>query len=151
MEFCCSAQIPEIKNRDKQYKPWRSNKRELETELRTLGIRKADLKLNDCEKPLFLDVVNNAVDRVGQTEILNSQYKARLEVFLLQLTAKYMDTGSYLRPHDMLFCQERTKFSEDQVVAWFKRFSWPGPTKSISFLSSGFAMNVRMASSQDFI
>ena len=41
---------------------------------------------------------------------------------MLQLTAKYMDTGSYLRPHDMLFCQERTKFSEDQVVAWFKRF-----------------------------
>ena len=96
--FCCSAQIPEIKKRDKNYKPWRSNKRELETELRTLGIRKADLKL--CEKPLFLDVVNNPVDR---------------------LTAKYMDTGSYLRPHDMLFCEERTKFSEDQVVAWFKR------------------------------
>ena len=119
--------------------------------MRTLGIRKADLKLDDCEKPLFLDVVNNAVDRVGLTEILNSQYKARLEVVLLQLTAKYMDTGSYLRPHDMLFCQERTKFSEDQVVAWFKRFSRSGPTKSISFLSSGFAMNVRMASSPGFI
>ena len=38
-----------------------------------------------------------------------------------QLTAKYLETGSYLRPHDMLFCKERTKFSEDQTVAWFKR------------------------------
>ena len=33
-----------------------------------------------------------------------------------------MDTGTYLRPHDMLFCIERTKFSEEQIVAWFKRF-----------------------------
>lgn len=40
--------------------------------MRTLGIRKADLKLNDCEKPLILDVVNNPVDRVGQTELLNT-------------------------------------------------------------------------------
>ena len=46
--------------------------------MRTLGIRKADLKLNDCEKPLFLDVVNNAVDRVGLTEMLNSQTRGRL-------------------------------------------------------------------------
>ena len=46
--------------------------------MRTLGIRKADLKLNDCEKPLFLDVVNNAVDRVGLTEMLNSQARGRL-------------------------------------------------------------------------
>ena len=32
-----------------------------------------------------------------------------------------MDTGTYLRPHDMLFCIERTKFTEEQIVAWFKR------------------------------
>ena len=36
--------------------------------------------------------------------------------------AKYMDTGSYLRPHDMQFCVERTKFAEEKIVAWFKRF-----------------------------
>ena len=34
-----------------------------------------------------------------------------------------MDTGTYLRPHDMVFCIERTKFSEDQTVAWFKRYA----------------------------
>ena len=41
--------------------------------------------------------------------------------FHVKLTAKYMDTGTYLRPHDMLFCIERTKFPEEQIVAWFKR------------------------------
>ena len=40
---------------------------------------------------------------------------------LFQMTAKYMDTGTYLRPHDMQFCIERTKFSEEQIVNWFKR------------------------------
>ena len=42
-----------------------------------------------------------------------------------------MDTGTYLRPHDMLFCIERTKFTEEQIVAWFKRYPVDINTKSL--------------------
>ena len=63
-------------------------------------LKKTDLKLTG-PKPIILDTINNPVDRI---------------------TAKYMDTGSYLRPHDMQFCVERTKFAEEKIVAWFKRF-----------------------------
>jgi hypothetical protein len=43
------------------------------------------------------------------------------ELPILQVKAKYMDTGSYLRPHDILYCLEKTKFSEESIISWFKR------------------------------
>ena len=127
--------IPDLKSRDRQIKPWLSNKKDLEDELLKLGIRlnliikcffdenlsfsKKDLNLgiNTDDKPIYLDVINNPVDRV----ILSFQSNPININYFNQLTAKYMDTGTYLRPHDMLFCIERTKFMEEQIVAWFKR------------------------------
>ena len=94
-----SGLIPSIQNA-KVLKPWLTNKKDLAAELRKLGLKKTDLKLTG-PKPIILDTINNPVDRI---------------------TAKYMDTGSYLRPHDMQFCVERTKFAEEKIVAWFKRF-----------------------------
>ena len=94
-----SGLIPSIENA-KVLKPWLTNKKDLAAELRRLGLKKTDLKLTG-PKPIILDTINNPVDRI---------------------TAKYMDTGSYLRPHDMQFCVERTKFKEEKIVAWFKRF-----------------------------
>ena len=35
---------------------------------------------------------------------------------------KFMQTGEYLRPHDMKFCIEKTNFTEEQIIHWFKRF-----------------------------
>jgi hypothetical protein len=43
--------------------------------------------------------------------------------FPAQVKAKYMDTGSYLRPHDILYCLEKTKFNEDSIISWFKRYT----------------------------
>ena len=34
----------------------------------------------------------------------------------------FCKTGSYLRPDDMRFCVEKTNFTEDQIIDWFKRF-----------------------------
>ena len=31
-------------------------------------------------------------------------------------------TGSYLKSEDMDFCIEKTNFTEDQIIDWFKRF-----------------------------
>ena len=74
--------IPDLKSRDRQIKPWLSNKKDLEEELFKLGIRlnliikcpfdenlsfsKKDLNLgiNTDDKPIYLDVINNPVDRV---------------------------------------------------------------------------------------
>jgi hypothetical protein len=42
---------------------------------------------------------------------------------LVQVKAKYMDTGSYLRPHDILYCLEKTKFNEESIISWFKRYT----------------------------
>ena len=80
---------------------------------------KKDLNLgnNSNDKPLYLDVMNNPIDRVT---ILYYKQNINNINFRVKLTAKYMDTGTYLRPHDMLFCIERTKFTEEQIVAWFK-------------------------------
>ena len=58
--------IPELQTRLKDMKPWLSNKKDLEDEIIKLGINKKDLNLgtNSAEKPIYLDVVNNPVDRV---------------------------------------------------------------------------------------
>ena len=58
--------IPNLKLQDRQIKPWLSNRKELEDELRKLGITKKDLNLNIGDKPIFLDVINNPVDRVSK-------------------------------------------------------------------------------------
>ena len=57
--------IPEIEKREAENKPWQTNRRELEAELRNLGISKTDLKLDQAENPLILDVKNSPVDRVS--------------------------------------------------------------------------------------
>ncbi|XP_023337528.1 uncharacterized protein LOC111708396 [Eurytemora carolleeae] len=96
-------------SRSKGVKPWESNEEELNKELRRLGLKKEDLKLD--KKPLLLDPANNPIDRVK---------------------AKYMDTGSYLRPHDILFCLQNTKFSEEKIISWFKRFRLECPDGRLS-------------------
>ena len=35
---------------------------------------------------------------------------------------KFFKTGSYLKPEDMTFCLDRTNFSEEEIIDWFKRF-----------------------------
>jgi hypothetical protein len=52
---------------------------------------------------------------------LRSTVRLLAELHILQVKAKYMDTGSYLRPHDILYCLEKTKFSEESIISWFKR------------------------------
>ena len=39
-----------------------------------------------------------------------------------QFKLYFCKTGSYLRPDDMRFCIEKTNFSEDEIIDWFKRF-----------------------------
>ena len=83
--------IPDLKSRDRQIKPWLSNKKDLEEELLKLGIRlnliikcpfdenlsfsKKDLNLgiNTDDKPIYLDVINNPVDRVILSFQLNKK------------------------------------------------------------------------------
>ena len=66
MYFLVKDVIPELQTRLKDMKPWLSNKKDLEDEIIKLGINKKDLNLgtNSAEKPIYLDVVNNPVDRV---------------------------------------------------------------------------------------
>ena len=42
----------------------------------------------------------------------------------MQIKLRYLPTGSYLRPHDMLWSVENTDFSEEEIIGWFKRFRW---------------------------
>ena len=112
--------IPDLA-KDRQLKPWLTNSKDLDVEMRELGLRKKDLKLDEKNPPVVLDVVNNPVDRVSiQMKFLSNSFQL---VFSFQLTAKYFENGSYLRPHDMFFCIERTKFTEDKILAWFKKYS----------------------------
>ena len=62
--FIISDIIPDLQSRDRECKPWLSNKKELEEELEKLGITKKDLNLGSEEKPVYLDTINNPVDRV---------------------------------------------------------------------------------------
>ena len=50
--------------KDKKLKPWLTNKNDLELEMKQLGLRKKDLRLDDKDQPIVLDVVNNPIDRV---------------------------------------------------------------------------------------
>jgi hypothetical protein len=52
----------ETLGKDKKLKPWMTNGEDLEKELRKLGLRKEDLRLD--RKPVMLDPENNVVDRV---------------------------------------------------------------------------------------
>ena len=58
-----AAIIPDLE-KEKQFKPWLTNKHELELEMKRLGLRKEDLRLDVKNQPIVLDVVNNPVDRV---------------------------------------------------------------------------------------
>ena len=50
--------------KNKKLKPWLTNKIDLEKEMKQLGIKKKDLRLDDTDQPVVLDVVNNPIDRV---------------------------------------------------------------------------------------
>ena len=52
----------ETLGKDKKLKPWMTNGEDLEKELKRLGLRKEDLRLD--RKPVMLDPENNLVDRV---------------------------------------------------------------------------------------
>ena len=39
-----------------------------------------------------------------------------------QFKLQFCKTGSYLKPHDMKFCVDKTNFTEDEIIDWFKRF-----------------------------
>jgi hypothetical protein len=54
--------ILETLGKDKKLKPWMTNGEDLEKELRKLGLKKEDLRLD--RKPVILDPQNNVVDRV---------------------------------------------------------------------------------------
>ena len=71
MRIKFSEKIPDIKSRERKAKPWMSNKKELEEELQKLGIRKKDLNLGSAteEKPIYLDTINNPVDRVNELKL----------------------------------------------------------------------------------
>ena len=56
--------MPDLE-RDKKLKPWLTNSADLDMEMRQLGLKKKDLKLDENTQPIVLDVVNNPVDRVG--------------------------------------------------------------------------------------
>ncbi len=61
---------------------------------------------------------------------------------LVQVKAKYMDTGSYLRPHDILYCLEKTKFNEESIISWFKRYTQLAERDSVTiFLLHVYYMN----------
>ena len=48
----------------KKLKPWMTNRVDLELEMKELGLRRKDLKLDRGEHPVVLDVINSDVDRV---------------------------------------------------------------------------------------
>ena len=50
--------------KNKKLKPWLTNKIDLEMEMKQLGLKKKDLRLDDTDQPVVLDVVNNPIDRV---------------------------------------------------------------------------------------
>ena len=50
--------------KNKKLKPWLTNKIDLEMEMKQLGLKKKDLRLDDTDLPVVLDVVNNPIDRV---------------------------------------------------------------------------------------
>lgn len=53
-----------------------------------------------------------------QDEVVISDKHDPVNKFKLQ----FCKTGSYLRPDDMKFCVEKTNFTEEQIIDWFKRF-----------------------------
>ena len=56
-------------------------------------------------------------------ELIISDADAPLNVYKL----KFMQTGEYLRPHDMRYCIEKTNFTESQIIDWFRRFKTDCP------------------------
>ena len=66
-------------------------------------------------RKLKIDVTEIKEDDVAITEETK-------ESPINQYKLKFMNTGDYLRPHDMKYCVEKTNFNEDQIIDWFKRF-----------------------------
>ena len=55
----------------KKLKPWMTNRIDLELEMKELGLRRKDLKLDRGEHPVVLDVINSDVDRVKDQISMN--------------------------------------------------------------------------------
>ena len=64
--------------KDKKLKPWLTNKIDLDDELKRLGLKKSDLKLGLKNRPVILDTVNNPVDRVHRTKLVDSLFVVHL-------------------------------------------------------------------------
>ena len=73
-----------METRERELKPWNSNSKDLEDELKKLGITKDDLKLGNSsvDKPLYLDIVNNPVDKVGVLKKV--ELKIYFEFFIVE-------------------------------------------------------------------
>ena len=69
--------LPDL-TKDRELKPWETNSKDLEVEMKQLGLEKKDLKLNGKSTPLVLDVENNPVDRVCRIS-----YLTKLKIFFL--------------------------------------------------------------------
>ncbi len=73
---CLVAGILESLGKDRKLKPWMTNGEDLERELKRLGLKKEDLRLD--KRPVLLDPANNMVDRVGASSlhpyILDKEY-----------------------------------------------------------------------------
>ena len=52
----------------KQLKPWLTNSKDLDLEMKELGLKKRDLKLDGKNTPIVLDVMNSHVDRVSNID-----------------------------------------------------------------------------------
>ena len=63
----------ETLGKDKKLKPWMTNGEDLEKELKRLGLRKEDLRLD--RKPVMLDPENNLVDRVRIPRVGNLLFR----------------------------------------------------------------------------
>ena len=57
--------MPEME-RVRDLKPWLTNKLDIESEMKLLGLKKKDLRLDEKNQPIVLDVANNHIDRVSQ-------------------------------------------------------------------------------------
>ena len=57
--------MPEME-RVRDLKPWLTNKLDIESEMKLLGLKKKDLRLDEKNQPIVLDVANNHIDRVLQ-------------------------------------------------------------------------------------
>lgn len=82
-------------------------------------------KLEGVQKwdPLYEDKLKEIKKlKIDPNRLLEEVVISDEEDPLNQFKLKFMQTGEYLRPHDMKYCIEKTNFTEEQIIDWFKRF-----------------------------